>query len=101
MKTKYTWTTQISNEDESFSRYTESAVLPKIADNVPYTKLDISSLAIPSYVKLTDSNFHMPAQLNALIGNELSFEILKKDQIHLTNGKFILQSQFMLAVTLP
>ncbi|GFT34798.1 integrase catalytic domain-containing protein [Trichonephila clavipes] len=55
-------------------------------------------------IELADSNFHMPGQIDILIGSELFFEILNPEQHYLQEGNVILQNTkfgYLVTGTLP
>lgn len=51
---------EIPNQQGTFSKEIEFAILPKIRNNTQVSKLDISNLCIPEHINLTDDNFHIP-----------------------------------------
>ncbi|XP_055943741.1 uncharacterized protein LOC129974949 isoform X1 [Argiope bruennichi] len=83
---------EVSNRDYSFSHMVKCSILPKITDEIPVSKLNISALNIPCSIELADFNFHTPGQIDILLGSELFFEILKPEQLRLQNGDVILQN---------
>ncbi|GFW70338.1 integrase catalytic domain-containing protein [Trichonephila clavipes] len=89
---KYSANIEISNRDYTFARNVQFSLLPKIIDAIPVSKLNISDLNIPASIELADSNFHMPGQIDILIGSELFFEILNPEQYYLQEGNVILQN---------
>ncbi|GFY27117.1 DUF1758 domain-containing protein [Trichonephila clavipes] len=80
---KYSANIEVSNRDYTFARNVQFSFLPKIIDAIPVSKLNISDLNIPASIELADSNFHMPGQIDILIGSELFFEILNPEQYYL------------------
>ncbi|GFW81139.1 integrase catalytic domain-containing protein [Trichonephila clavipes] len=61
-------------------------------------------LNIPASIELADSNFHMPGQIDILIGSELFFEILNPEQHYLQEGNVNLQNTkfcYLVTGTLP
>ncbi|GFV69548.1 DUF1758 domain-containing protein [Trichonephila clavipes] len=55
-------------------------------------------------IELADSNFHMPGQIDILIGSELFFEILNPEQHYLQEGNVILQNTkfgYLVTGTIP
>ncbi|GFY35605.1 integrase catalytic domain-containing protein [Trichonephila clavipes] len=101
---KYSANIEISNRDYTFARNVQFSLLPKIIDAIPVSKLNISDLNIPASIELADSNFHMPGQINILIGSELFFEILNPEQYYLQEGNVILQNTkfgYLVTGTLP
>ncbi|GFX91586.1 DUF1758 domain-containing protein [Trichonephila clavipes] len=68
---KYSANIEVSNRDYTFARNVQFSLLPKITDAIPVSKLNISDLNIPASIELADYNFHMPGQIDILIGSEL------------------------------
>ncbi|GFT35851.1 DUF1758 domain-containing protein [Trichonephila clavipes] len=101
---KYSANIEISNRDYTFACNVQFSLLPKITDAIPVSKLNISDLNIPASIELADSNFHMPGQIDILIGSELFFEILNPEQHYLQEGNVILQNTkfgYLVTGTLP
>ncbi|GFV51999.1 DUF1758 domain-containing protein [Trichonephila clavipes] len=101
---KYSANIEVSNRDYTFARNLQFSLLPKITDAIPVSKLNISDLNIPASIELADSNFHMPGQIDILIGSELFFEILIPEQYYLQEGNVILQNTkfgYLVTGTLP
>ncbi|GFY27749.1 DUF1758 domain-containing protein [Trichonephila clavipes] len=101
---KYSAKIEVSNRDYTFARNVQFSLLPKITDAIPVSKLNISDLNIPASIKLADSNFYMPGQIDILIGSELFFEILDPEQHYLQEGNVILQNTkfgYLVTGTLP
>ncbi|GFV28642.1 integrase catalytic domain-containing protein [Trichonephila clavipes] len=74
--------------------------------NIPQDQIDNLILSMPrrSSIELADSNFHMPGQIDILIGSELFFEILNPEQYYLQEGNVILQNTkfgYLVTGTLP
>ncbi|GFT62879.1 integrase catalytic domain-containing protein [Trichonephila clavipes] len=65
---KYSANIEVSNRDYTFARNVQFSLLPKITDAIPVLKLNISDLNIPASIELADSNFHMPVQIDILLG---------------------------------
>ncbi|GFU77929.1 integrase catalytic domain-containing protein [Trichonephila clavipes] len=101
---KYSANIEVSNRDYTFARKVQFSILPKITDAIPVSKLNISDLNIPASIALADSNFHMPGQIDILIGSKLFFEILNPEQHYLQEGNVILQNTkfgYLVTGTLP
>ncbi|GFX78363.1 integrase catalytic domain-containing protein [Trichonephila clavipes] len=101
---KYSANIEVSNRDYTFARNVQFSLLPKIIDAIPVSKLNISDLNIPASIELADYNFHMPGQIDILIGSELFFEILNPEQYYLQEGNVILQNTkfgYLVTGTLP
>ncbi|GFV04579.1 integrase catalytic domain-containing protein [Trichonephila clavipes] len=101
---KYSANIEVSDRYYTFARNVQFSLLPKIIDAIPVSKLNISDLNIPASIELADSNFHMPGQIDILIGSELFFEILNPEQYYLQEGNVILQNTkfgYLVTGTLP
>ncbi|GFX11647.1 DUF1758 domain-containing protein [Trichonephila clavipes] len=101
---KYSANIEVSNRDYTFARNVQFSLLPKIIDAIPVSKLNVLDLNIPASIELADSNFHMPGQIDILIGSELFFEILNPEQHYLQEGNVILQNTkfgYLVTGTLP
>ncbi|GFW44812.1 DUF1758 domain-containing protein [Trichonephila clavipes] len=70
---KYSANIEVSNRDYTFARNVQFSLIPKITDAIPVSKLNVSDLNIPASIELADCNFHMPGQIDILIGSELFF----------------------------
>ncbi|XP_073953580.1 uncharacterized protein [Choristoneura fumiferana] len=55
-------------------------VLEKITCKLPQFKVDLEALNIPSDLKLADAEFHIPSEINMLIGADVFFQTLLPDQ---------------------
>lgn len=57
--------------------------LPVIAHKLPAQQVDYNSISIPSHLKcqLADPKFHIPGQIDALLGAELFFDIFYGNNI--------------------
>lgn len=59
-------------------------VLDKITCKLPQQNIDVSSLKIPPNVTLADMDFHIPSEINMLIGADIFFQTLLPEQSHLS-----------------
>ncbi|GFW46706.1 integrase catalytic domain-containing protein [Trichonephila clavipes] len=92
LSSKYSANIEVLNRDFTCARNVQFSLLTKITDAIPVSKLNISDLNNPASIELADFNFHMPGQVDILIGSELFFEILNPEQHYLTEGNVILQN---------
>lgn len=68
-------------------------VVPKITDPVPDEVFPRELFDFPKNIKLADPSFHLPQDVDMLIGSGVTLSMLSVGQIHLQaeNGKLILQ----------
>ncbi|GFX05216.1 DUF1758 domain-containing protein [Trichonephila clavipes] len=78
--TKHSANIEVSNRDYTFARNVQYSLLPKIIDAIPVSKLSISNLNIPASIELADSNFHMPGQIDILIGTTRILKALDDEE---------------------
>lgn len=86
---------KISSRFESFTTDLQCIVLPAITQRVPNVKLDKYSLGIPRNITLADPQFHMPLEIDLLLGAEKFWEMICVGQIKLGKGKPILQKTLL------
>ena len=70
-------------------------VINKITDNIPQSTFDCSSLGIPSNIKLADPNFYQSQEIEILLGANIFYNLLLKDQINLGKNKPIIQNTLL------
>ncbi|XP_058828273.1 uncharacterized protein LOC131688138 [Topomyia yanbarensis] len=58
-------------------------VLPQVTQDLPTTKINTSSLALPQGVILADSNYFEPGSIDIIIGAGLFFDVLTADKFKL------------------
>ncbi|XP_050516148.1 uncharacterized protein LOC126891011 [Diabrotica virgifera virgifera] len=80
---------QIVSKNTPFTAPLVCLVAPEICDVVPEAPIDPVSLSIPTCHKLADPDFHIPKQIDLLIGAELFWETLCIGQIRLQVRFFI------------
>lgn len=69
-------------------------ILPTITQRVPNVKLDKRRLDIPQNVKLADPQFHIPSEIELLIGAKRFWELICVGQIKLGKGEPLLQKRY-------
>lgn len=74
-----------------FSLSIPCLVVREICNLLPSHQVDITSLQIPSNLRLADPTFHTPSKIDILIGSSCFWEILSVGQIRLGNSMPILQ----------
>ncbi|XP_076387400.1 uncharacterized protein LOC143264382 [Megachile rotundata] len=66
--------------------------LPSITGRLPLRQIDIRKLDLPRHIHLADPEFHIPGEIDALIGNALFYQLLETGQIKIGNSSVILQN---------
>jgi hypothetical protein len=85
-------TTRIGNGRESFE--IELLVTPKVANPMPLVSVDARHLEIPANLPLADPTFHVPGQIDILIGNEHYGDLLREGIVKLPSGPTMLNTFF-------
>lgn len=83
---KYKICAKISSRVNSFNASLDFLVVPTITTNLPLVKVDIRSWTIPASLPLADPSFHVPEEVQMIIGAELFFELLKGGRMKLADG---------------
>lgn len=93
---------RIQSRINAYSINLSCLVVPSITDNIPNVPIDKSHFEIPDNLILADLNFHVPGEIDLLIGGEWFWDILCVGQIKLSNrGPYIHKSRFGWIVTGP
>ncbi|XP_050507940.1 uncharacterized protein LOC126885415 [Diabrotica virgifera virgifera] len=93
---------QIVSKNTPFTAPLVCLVAPEICDVVPEAPIDPVSLSIPTCHKLADPDFHIPKQIDLLIGAALFWETLCIGQIRLKpSGPFLHKTKFGWIVSGP
>lgn len=66
-------------------------VVPQITGYLPNAPIDIIDLNLPMNLRLADPNFHLPSEVDMLLGAEVFFDVISSRQIRLGRTKPILQ----------
>lgn len=66
-------------------------VVPQITGYLPNAPIDITELNLPVNIQLADPNFHLPSEVDMLLGAEVFFDVISSNQIRLGHSKPILQ----------
>lgn len=70
----------------------EFLILPKITNNLPSFKVDISKWKIPRTLSLADPFFNIPSKIDMLIGGEVFYNLLNVGQIKLNENLPMIQN---------
>ncbi|XP_062704069.1 uncharacterized protein LOC115264003 [Aedes albopictus] len=86
-KVKYVVSTQIRSRVNSYTTSElDFLVVPKITSSLPLVEVDTTSWKIPEGVKLADPSFHVPGEVDLIIGNEIFFDLVKIGRLKLENS---------------
>lgn len=66
-------------------------VLDKITNNLPNFPINKEMLKLPSNINLADSDFHVPAKIDILLGGGIFYELLLHGQIRMAKNMPLLQ----------
>lgn len=83
--------TEISNDSNDFVRSTEFMVQPKITHVSPSTHVKVNLKNLDRNIKLADPAFFNPQRVDALLGAELFFDMLRTGKIYMEDSRLILQ----------
>ncbi|XP_029055232.2 uncharacterized protein LOC114882514 [Osmia bicornis bicornis] len=89
---KYVVKTGIRSKTSGFRAQVTFIALPSITGRLPLRQIDLSNLELPRHIELADPEFHIPGEIDALIGNALFYELLETGQIKLSRSSVILQN---------
>ncbi|XP_043258045.1 uncharacterized protein LOC122400588 [Colletes gigas] len=89
---KYVVKTGIKSKTSPFRAQVKFIALPSITGRLPLRQIDISDLELPRHIQLADPAFHIPGEIDALIGNALFYDLLETGQIKLNKSSIILQN---------
>ncbi|XP_058828108.1 uncharacterized protein LOC131688002 [Topomyia yanbarensis] len=88
---KHMLAVQFGSRINGYIQQIECLVVPRIANILPASKLNVSDCIIPDGVLLADPNFYKPQRIDLLIGAQLFFHILRTGQIQLGDKLLVLQ----------
>ncbi|XP_011707947.1 PREDICTED: uncharacterized protein LOC105462795 [Wasmannia auropunctata] len=66
-------------------------VIPEITEQLPSQHIDIQDLQIPTNIRLADSSFHIPGNINILIGADYFWSLLCIGQLKVGEGRLTMQ----------
>lgn len=73
----------------NFSTRLNCSVLPKITYCLPNSIIDVHSFQIPQNVTLADLNYHIPSNIDLLIGAGVFWSPLQEGRMRLSNGSYL------------
>ena len=85
-KVSYASIIRIASRHTDFSTTLTCGVLKKITNQLPTKPIDRSALCIPPNLPLADPQFHVPGQIQLLIGGDLYYDLLYPQIISLGSG---------------
>ena len=83
---KHQVTACIADMMSGFQVQSEFLIVPKITNNLPCKKIDISDWKIPSHIKLADPDFFESKRVDLLLGVSIFYELLENGKINLKIG---------------
>lgn len=81
----------IKSKFNEFSVQLKFIVLNKITNNLPMIAINKNKLKIPTNINLADTNFHIPAKIDMLLGANIFYELLMSGQIRTEENMPLLQ----------
>ncbi|XP_062704274.1 uncharacterized protein LOC115255965 [Aedes albopictus] len=73
-------------------------VVPKVTSNLPVTDVDHRSWPLPPGLQLADPSFHVPGEIDLIIGNEIFFDLIKQGRLKLDNAAILTETELGWAV---
>lgn len=83
--------TKIKSRVEQFQANLSFLVVPAITEKLPLIKFDKNKVNYSSNIKLADEMFHVPIQIDLLLGVSTFYELLKNGKISLGSELPVLQ----------
>ena len=84
----------VSNYKNDCNWAVKLLIVPKIADAMPGTNLNISNLRIPKGIYLADPKFFLAQKVDLLLGAELFYDFLREGKIKLSDNLILQASCF-------
>lgn len=69
-------------------------VVDSITADLPQQHISLSSFLIPKHIQLSDDEFNIPTEISMLLGADIYFDILLKDQIKIHKGPMLQNTLF-------
>ena len=86
----------------SYTQYATAAdcfVLPRISGNLPQQTINPKQLSIPSVTVLADSSFHIPSDVDLLLGINIDNEVQLGEKIRIREGPVMHHTAFGWAIS--
>lgn len=77
-----------------YEKHIECSVLPRITGNLPHREANIMKLNISEHCFLADPMFHIPADVDMLLGMDMHNEIAFSDKIKIPEGPTLQHTRF-------
>ncbi|XP_055633490.1 uncharacterized protein LOC129773857 [Toxorhynchites rutilus septentrionalis] len=81
----------IQSRNSDFRQQTECAILDKISEPIPHQAVNITQWGSLADLALADERFHIPGNIDLLIGASMYYHLLEPEQISLGPSQPILQ----------
>ncbi|XP_070155813.1 uncharacterized protein [Polyergus mexicanus] len=88
-------TTTIKSRTSTFQGKLPFMIIRKITESLPTVELDKENLQIPYDVQLADPQYHIPAEIDILLGASIFWELLRSRQIRPPGQTLILQETLL------
>lgn len=82
---KYKLRTKIISRVNQFSVILDFLVVSKVTTNLPMVEVDIRSWPIPAGLSLADPSFHVPDEVQLIIGAELFYDLLMQGRMKISD----------------
>nr|XP_029725335.1 uncharacterized protein LOC115265199 [Aedes albopictus] len=82
---KYKLRTKIFSRVNQFSAVLDFLVVPKVTANLPMVEVDIRSWPIPGGLSLADPSFHVPNEVQLILGAELFYDLLLEGRMKISD----------------
>lgn len=93
-RVKYIVSTNIISRVNQFSTsILDFLVVPKVTSNLPVTDVDHRSWPLPPGLQLADPSFHVPGEIDLIIGNEIFFDLIKQGRLKLDNAATLTETE--------
>lgn len=79
----------IRSRNSTFSTHLNCCVLPKITYSLPNTHVDVHSLQLPLNITLADPDYHIPSDIDILIGADVFWSLLQEGRMRLPDGPYL------------
>ncbi|GFR10164.1 DUF1758 domain-containing protein [Trichonephila clavata] len=91
--------TVLSSKNNEFVMDIEFLIVPKITDLTPSQQIDVTNIQLPKGITLADPQYFEPSKIDILLGAKTFFEILKQNQIRISEEILLQNTYFGYLVT--
>ncbi|CAG9133368.1 unnamed protein product [Plutella xylostella] len=78
---------------QDYSTPLRCIVLSSITSHLPSTRVDVQNIRIPENIRLADPSFHVPSEVELLIGSDLFWDLIESGKIRLSSGTYLIDSK--------